>query len=378
MVKRFIIIMINLFLIISLSGCWNYRGLNEMTIVAGIAIDKKPENNNYLLSFEIVDTTMSIKERGPNSKIIESEGKTLFDAVRNAKKRVANKLYFGHTEIVIISEEIARNDDLNNIIDWFLRDNECRETICFVISQEKSARDLLSIRGLGQNIKAIEIKKIVVNDKKITSSTVCVELYNIYNILKADGKSLTLPAMHNIINDGEPANEVNGIAVFKEKKLIGFLTTEESRYFLFVLDEIKGGVLTFSSNKNTQFALEISKNKTKKSFQVKDGEIKILIKTDTTVYLNESMGYSDSLNKKQIKEMEKIAEKELKKNISSVVKKVQAEYNSDIFGFGNMIYKKNFKLWNHIKDKWEDEFMSLNVEIQSDIHIINTASIKES
>lgn len=380
MIKKIVCFLSVPLLIFPLGGCWNYRGLNEMSIVAGIAIDKSPESGNYQLSFEIVDLTVPVKEKGLGTKITESEGKTLFDAARNAKKRVANKLYFGHTQIIVISEEIARSEDFSSMIDWFLRDGECRETICIAISQEKTARDILSIEGIDQAIVANKIRKIVESDKKVTSSTLCIELYEVFNTLKAEGKSLILPVVHNVKNGGKPASEVNGIAVFKDKKLSGFLTPDESKYFLFAVDEIEGGVLTFSSTGegHDNVSLEISKSSTESSFDFKDGEVKILIKADTAVYLNEIMEYSNALDEPQIAALEDAAEAELKNNMLYVIQKVQYEYGSDIFGFGNMIYKKDLKLWNRLKDTWEEQFKSLEVEVRTNIHIVNTASIKVS
>ena len=378
--KRIACFLLISLLIFPLGGCWNYRGLDEMSIVTGMAIDKNPENGNYQLSFEIVDLTIPIKEKGPSVKIIESEGKTLFDAVRNAKKRITNKLYFGQAQLVVISEEIARNEDISGMIDWFLRDGECRETVCVAISQEKTARDILSIEGTDQAIVANEIQKIIESDEKVTSSTVCVELYKVFDTLKAEGKSLILPAVHNVMNDGEPVSEVNGTAIFKDKMLIGFLTPDESKYLLFVVDGIKGGVLTFSSTgeAHDNVTLEISKNSTECSFDFTNGKVKILLKTDTTVYLDEMMAYNNALDEQQIDTLENAAEAELKDSIMNVIQKVQSEYGSDIFGFGNMIYKKDPHLWNRLKDTWEEQFMSLEVEVQTDIHIANTASIKES
>ena len=36
------------------SGCWNYREINFLTMVAGIAVDKLPDGR-FLVTFESVD-----------------------------------------------------------------------------------------------------------------------------------------------------------------------------------------------------------------------------------------------------------------------------------------------------------------------------------
>lgn len=377
MTKKIASSLLILLLLIPLSGCWDYRGLDELTIVTGVAIDKKPEEDIYQLTYEIVDLIESIKEKGPNRKLIESEGKTIFEAVRNAKRRVSNKLYFGHSELIIICEEIARNEDLNVVLDFFTRDSECRETINVVVSQEKTARDIIASEGIGHTVITNEILEILEDDKKITSSILSVELYRLFNIMGAEGKELALPAFHIVQNDGKPTAETNGTAVFKDNKLVGFLSPEESKYFLFIVNEIEGGIFTVaSSGQRPNISFEIYNNDTNLSFEYKDEKLKIKIKTTTVVFLGEFMRQFAPLDEKELNALEETAEKELEDKIRNVVKKLQTEFGSDIFGFGNMIYKKDFRLWRQLKDNWDEHFKSLDLEVEADIRIMNTATIK--
>jgi len=377
MTKKIASSLLILLLLIPLSGCWDYRGLDELTIVTGVAIDKKPEEDIYQLTYEIVDLIESIKEKGPNRKLIESEGKTIFEAVRNAKRRVSNKLYFGHSELIIICEEIARNEDLNVVLDFFTRDSECRETINVVVSQEKTARDIIASEGIGHTVVTNEILEILEDDKKITSSILSVELYRLFNIMGAEGKELALPAFHIVQNDGKPTAETNGTAVFKDNKLVGFLSPEESKYFLFIVNEIEGGIFTVaSSGQRPNISFEIYNNDTNLSFEYKDEKLKIKIKTTTVVFLGEFMRQFAPLDEKELNALEETAEKELEDKIRNVVKKLQTEFGSDIFGFGNMIYKKDFRLWRQLKDNWDEHFKSLDLEVEADIRIMNTATIK--
>lgn len=380
MIKKRACFLFILLLSFMLTGCWNYRGLDEMTIVAGVAIDKNPENGNFLLTFEFVDISGSIKDSGPKSKLIESEGVTIFDACRNAKKRVQNKLYFGHTQLLVISQDIARNENMCEILDFFLRDGECRETMSVAISQEPTASDILAVNGLDQAIISIKAEKLMERDNAVTASTMDVELYAAYEMLRAEGRELALSALHKVVNDGEPACEVNGLAVFKGQRLAGFLSPEETKYFLFAIDSIKGGLFPFSSQEGGKkdATLEIYKSKTKRALERKNGPVSISIRTDLTAYLGEFRVLHTDLDEKKITELETTAAKELQGNINGVIKKVQSEYGADIFGFGNMIYKRDFALWNQLKDSWDSEFKSLEVEVQAEVHISSTSSQNKS
>lgn len=377
MIKKTILLLFAFGLVFA-GGCWNYRGLNEMTIVVGMAIDKSDSGEGYDLTFEAIDLTIPIKQQGFKHQLIESEGKTIFDAARNAKKRNENKLYYGHMQIVLINKDIARAEDLSAIIDFFLRDSECRETLCFAVSQEATARELLSIVGPGESLISVELQKILERDNEVTSSTLCYELYNIFNILKSEGIAVVLPVFHIAYNNGTPDVEVNGIAIYKGGRMTGSLSPEESKYFLFVMDKVNGGVLTFPAKSGgDDTSLEISHNRTSRSFSVKDGKPVITVKTDTDVFLNEYKWSTDDIDVQELASLKAEAQRTLASRIGGAIKKIQSEFGSDIFGFGEMIHKQDPALWSSLKDNWEEIFPSLEVNIECKINILNTASIKE-
>ena len=54
-----------------------------------------------------------------------------------------------------------------------------------------------------------------------------------------------------------------------------------------------------------------------------------------------------------------------------VFDKVKKEYNSDIFGFGDIFYKSNPKKYKKFKDEWHsNSFKNIDVEVKSNITIM--------
>jgi spore germination protein KC len=366
-------------LLFLLCGCWDYRGLNEIAIVAGMAIDMDPVSGDFKVAYEIVDLT-NVKSSGPKSKLVESTGKTVFDAGRNAKKRLEKRLYYGNDQILIISEAIAKSGHLKHIIDWFLRDAELRETVHVIVSREKTAAELLSVKGINDPIVSYEIEKMIMDDNTSTSSTNTILLYQVYDTLHTEGLSLALPVLHKVLNSQEMTDEINGVAVFKGESMLGYLTPEESKYFLFVINKVKGGVLTLPANEGEKddVSLEISQNSTKQSYTVEDGKLKMMIDTETRVYLDEIANEFDALDEEEVTSLEAAAGAKLKQEMEGVIKKVQTEYGSDIFGFGNTIRKKNIKLWSSVSGNWDMLFPTLQVTVNAKVTIANSAYIKDT
>ena len=102
--RKFILIVILSF---CLTGCGNYRELNDMAIATGVSIDKI--GDKYELGFLIanspkVETTS--KEGEAQTTVYTASGKTIALAASNLDYKSPKKLYFGHINVVIISEEI--------------------------------------------------------------------------------------------------------------------------------------------------------------------------------------------------------------------------------------------------------------------------------
>ena len=250
------------------------------------------------------------------------------------------------------------------------------------------------MKGLDQSNISYEIADIVSDDSQVTSSTSAIRLFNLYNILHYQGISPTLPAFHSIENmqngqgdgeeggekkqsdkKGEKTNELNGTAIFKSQKLIGYLSPDESKYFLFVTNAVKGGIFPMSipDKGADSLSLEIYKSKTNLSFKKQDDKIIIEIKVKVKSAIGEFDQNAEQLKTPNIEEIKQAASEQLKSRMEAVIRKVQTQYNSDIFGFGNLIYRKDPKLWSQLAPNWDVLFPQLKVEIQPEFEIINTA-----
>ena len=63
----------------------------------------------------------------------------------------------------------------------------------------------------------------------------------------------------------------------------------------------------------------------------------------------------------------------MKKDLETLINKVQNEYQSDIFGFGNMIYKNYPKKWEKIKNK--EYLKQIKVNIHTNLKITSAGSL---
>lgn len=380
------VIIIFLICALSFSGCWSHNELDTIDIVAGFAIDIDEESGQYMMTYEMVDTLSSGSGRGDlKIKYASSTGETIFEAVRNAKKKLSNKPYGGNMQTIVISSEIARTQGINPVLEQIMRDGEPRETLSIVISQEKTAKEVLLAREVDAQITSYAINQIIKEDSSVTSSTIYVPLYKVHSALNGSGDSLLLPAVHlveveQMDEERYLTTEINGIAVFDEDKLIDFISPEQSKYCLFILNKVSGGSFYFpyktQSGDFVNISMEIRDSKTKTAINYIDNQLVIDADISVITNLADTQGEVDLLIHDERVRLEDLARKALKQSIGNFFLSVQQEFGIDIFGFGHQLYQKNPKLWYELENDWNEIFSTAQYNINIELENLNTGVIE--
>ncbi len=358
------------------TGCWNYREIESLAIVAGTAVDKGV-NSRYKLTVEIVRITGG-RDSKPESKLITTEGNTVFDCARNAITISGKKLYWSHNKFLIISKDIAR-EGVVDLIDWFNRDAETRANIHLFVSTEKTAAEILIGEQITEPILSFELDNMLKNEDELSKAPRS-EIETFGNNMRGQGISASVATIKMKATEKGKTPGIGGTALFSGDKLVGFLNEEETKDLLFVKDEIKGGLLTQevqtkqkdSKNQKTYkfpIAYEIFKSKTKLKPKFNDNNISFDLQIETVVSLAELGGSIDLVSEAGSKELAKITEASCERQIENTIKKVQQEYGVDVFGFGKKIHEDHNKIWKKVKNNWEEYFKraKVNVSVKLDV-----------
>ncbi len=353
------------------SGCWNYREVESLAVVSGMAFDKN--GGKYSVTFEIINVTGG-RDSKTNTKLVTSEGVTIFDAVRKTIKTAGKKLYFSHAEVIIISSEVAKAGVIP-VMDWVLRDTEPRNTIHILISKERSAKEILKRQPITADILSFELNEMIKSEKSLAYA-IDTEEWQFVEDLAETGISATLPTVDLTMDDNKLTPEITGTGIFKEDRLVGLLDGEETKTMLFIKDKIKGGLLVkkeYGNNSVTGVALDIYKNKTKLKPRFSNGKFTIEINTSTDVSLNENGGRENYIDEPARTKLKTDFEAMLENNIKNLVKKTQEQYGCDIFGFGKLVKLNMPDLWKQTEHHWNELYKNVEVDVHSTINIKDSA-----
>lgn len=383
--KKLITLITIFILTISLTGCDGYEELNNLSIVTAVGFDKTEDN--YELSFLIANSPKaqtSAKEGEAKTTVYSSQGKTIAEAAKTIEQIVPKKIYLGHINVVIISEDIAKEGFLN-IADWLLRNPQTRKKFYLLQAKDEKAKNILKIISPLESFPSQSIATLIESNAESKSIATSVTYSNFISQILEEGYDPVLPSITIKGNIKKGSNEKNlettepesylvlgPLAIFKEDKLQGFSTEKES----LAINILKNDAKEINYNvtyQNQDISIETTKLNT--SVKIKDSQnIDITISGLGEIYnINNKM---DLQNYKEINKIEKAWNQQLKKDLKNIIQKVQTKYHADIFGFGNQIYKNTPKTWDKLANKWRSTyFPNLNINIKTKLKIENTGSL---
>ncbi|WP_144547884.1 Ger(x)C family spore germination protein [Bacillus sp. X1(2014)] len=374
-IRKLLLGVINVFL---LTGCWNRIEVNDIAIVTAIGLDLV-EDNMIRLTLQVAIPTKLGPTGGSSGGgkdhstfVISEKGVTVSEAYRNLQMKLSRRVFFSQSRVLLISESLARKG-IFNIIDFYTRFHQPRMNSFIMFTEGAASEVIKNIPNL-ESVSAEETKELA-------KLSVGLKVYvrDFLNMLLTDGLEPYAPQYKLTSVEVDTENEsgkiqaINGAAVFKKDKLIGWMDETETRGILWLRNEIEGGVITITVPKEKgggNISFDIIRSKTQILPHHEHGQMKITVNVASEMSAIENTSKLVLFNPKVIEEIQKNIEKEIKGRIQLVVNTAQKDFQSDIFGFGQAVYREYPKAWNTFyKKNWNHEFSQVEVNINSKVYV---------
>ena len=383
--KKLILIITTLIISVTLTGCGGYEELNNLSIVTAVAFDKT--DDEYELSFLIANSPKaqtSAKEGEAKTTVYTGKGKTIAEASKDIEQIVPKQVYLGHINVVVISEDIAK-DGFLKIADWLLRNPQTRKKFYLLQAKDEKAKNILKIVSPLESFPSQSIATLIESNSETKSIATSITYSNFISQILEKGYDPVLPSITINGSVKEGSNEKNlettepesylvlgPLAIYKGDKLKGFSTEEES----WAINVLKGDSKEINYNvkyQNENISIETSSLKSNIKI-IDEKNIEITISGVGDIYnINNKIDIQDY---KEINKIEKVWSSSLKKDLTKVIKKVQNKWQADIFGFGNLIYKNNPNTWKKLEKNWNSKyFPNLNIKVKTNLKIDATGSL---
>ncbi|MBY9082294.1 Ger(x)C family spore germination protein [Paenibacillus sp. HN-1] len=386
--KRIAALVAAVCLILPTAGCWDSVELNRRAIVSGVAVDRGPAPEQaYVLTFQVIvaDEISGKNTRGnPPVVLYTGTGRSMFEALSNASRKVSRFLSLAHIRVIVISEEWARNG-INNILDVLERDNESRLTTNIFVSKKQSAKDILSVLTVFGRIPSMDLVGKLETTSRTFGYNFIKEVDDVVRDIQIAGGGGLINGVHvtGALEEGQSLDNLkrvnphailnlSGLAAFKGDRLIAWLDGSEARGSALLLNKVKQTPAFVRSPEYGMISFDIYNNKVKlETTSTESGHPAFTVRILQQASIKEIANGPDLTNPNTLVKIEKLVEQFTQNQVASAVSRAK-ELKSDYLGFGAAYERSNPKGWKKIKGSWDTVFSGCEVKIKIDAVIRHT------
>ncbi|WP_172463557.1 Ger(x)C family spore germination protein [Priestia endophytica] len=386
-IRAFMIILCCFFL----SGCWSSKEMSDLAFVTAVGISKDKDENKYKVSLQVVNPGsvaggQQASVQDAPVTIMSSTAFNPFEASRHVTSKMSRNLYYAHTNLIVIDEELARTKGLYELFDFIERSDQLRETATIVIAKGTSAENVIKNLTPIDRIPAVYVNKMLKNAEDNGGQNIKVTVDEVLQKITSQGRepiingisiqgSAEEGSMQESIQGSDPKGklEASGIAIFREGKLIDWVKGYNVHGILWTTNKVKDIVDSIDwENHKKAIALQTIRAKSKLDVKWKHGRPIILINIETEGNINGVNVSVDLRDPQVIQKIESLWEKQIEQEVMKTVKRAKKD-KSDIFGFGRTIYEHSPKKWKELKDDWNVKgFTEVDVDVNVNAFIRRT------
>jgi Ger(x)C family germination protein len=377
-----------LLLSMMLCGCWDQREINDMGLVVGVAFDYADINGKAGVEITVQVANPAVMAAGQGSGsggggagesgagpfwTASETGETVRSTISKFDYRIPKQLFLGHERVNIIGEKAARSG-LTLFFDRLMRSRESRESKFIAVSKGDASRILEQESSIFQST-ALALSDIF-RDKDGRQGILAVNLADFMYRLSTGITSPVLPVVEVIPQTSVTTREskagvtntvaVTGLAAFDpEARLAGYFDERESMGLLWVINRARNRVLTFNHIREgiaDPISLRLVKAKSKVVVSIGDDGLPVFeIKTNAEFDLLEYFGSRQGLADVDfINELEIMAGSQMDIEIEAAIKRSQ-QLNTDVFGFGEEVKRKQRREWPQYKGRWREIYPLVSI-----------------
>lgn len=368
-----------------LSGCYNYRELNDLGITTAVSIDYK-DNNFYVIAEVINPIKQQDASSSNNSPFVNynSSSSSLQDAFRKVVLESPRQLYAAQLEIIVLSEEVV-NNHLEEVLEYFARDPEARTEIKMIVAKTEDSTKAITLQTLLTSLSSSNIIKSLDLQSKVLGMSYPVTLNELLNMYIDPYLEVVLPSMtlygnyeigdekENITTSSPKAIvKIDGSTITKDNKILGYLDLEESKILNLINGKLKETIIKMNYY-DGYIIFEPNRIKVSRELDIKNNIIKINISGYSKT--KEIQSNINVKNPKEVEKLNKALNMELEKKVTDTFNSIREKYDTDVFGFQELYYRTNYKYFKENCTNWyEDIYPKIKLEVKANVRLYEKGS----
>lgn len=287
--------------------------------------------------------------------------------------RVARQPYYEHLQVIIIGEDLAR-EGIDHALDLFYRDHESRRKIKLVIAKD-TAKRALQLKPKLMPVSGQYIAKLTEEGESKTARLPNTTSIGQFSSNYHSGSNSILPSITTHTNEVKMA----GGAIVKGEKLVGWLTDQDVKTLRWINGSFSAGDEVIMKNPEGETpgftTMEVKAVRSTVHPEIRDGKpvFSVFIRGEGNLAED---GLMHKPTGEKIKAREQLMNKSLKAKTEELIRKMQTQYRTDIFGFGEELRRHRYAYWKAHEKDWDRLFQNAEVRVEVQTYIRRIGQFK--
>lgn len=366
-----------------LSGCWDRLEIEDRAVILGLAIDPMQKDEvesvtgpsavgsvpGYKITAQVaIPGRISLGpgegSAGGSSErpvwVLTATGKTFDDAMNILQKDLADRIFLGHLGVIIINQKLGQEQGIKDLQDYLRRNAEVRRLAWMVISEGEAKQTMEAAPKL-ERVPTLYLSGTL--DHAVQLGKIPNEfLGKFWSDEDSLGEEPVLPLIS--VKDSERIS-LEGLALFKEYRLVGTANPLETMAYMQLTNQRKGGyalaVPMQDGNETKSVSLRATNRSTRIRLHPVNGQPNFSTYTRIEINIEESTSREPLQN--QIPTLEHRASTAVMQKQEEFLLKLKA-LRTDSIGFGERVRGEDNGFWRqnvHSKSDWDKCFAQMPI-----------------
>ncbi|HYG56571.1 MAG TPA: Ger(x)C family spore germination protein [Symbiobacteriaceae bacterium] len=377
-----------------LSGCWDKLDIEDQLFPVAIGLDKG-ERRRFRMVVRVPIAAQigagilggSTGTHAETSEFLSVEADSVAQGMLMLNTSAARRITMRHLRSIIVGEELAR-EGIHVLMAELSRNPELRETAAFLVARGSAVRVLSEAKPTGEVNPGKIAEGVLLVERALhmappirlhhmlaRQTPIGVDAYAAMIGLNRQIMEGELPETEgsayagDIDRMGKNPMEVAGTAIFRQERLAGFLTVDETQAFLALRGEMGKAYITIPDFRDPSRTLLIrfqQENKPKYQASLTESGPRV---TGRLIFEGEVLsGDIDFRDIRVRRKLEAAADTFINDALAGVLKKLEA-WEADPIGFG-LLFRSRFPTWaDWERFSWPDQIKRLKATVTGEMRI---------
>ncbi|CAI6081710.1 Ger(x)C family spore germination protein [Cohnella sp. JJ-181] len=365
-------------LALPVSGCWSKLELNDRSFITSAYVDVGERPGEVTLTIgsplpnRLISTGGGTDSSGNEGQAFTSDTQsaaTIPEALAEIQKDLTRKLTWGQIRAVIVSEEYASQNGLQEVLEWISRNPSFPLRTYFFVS-EGQARKIMELTPVYERSPSEVLRKF--GNRRFIPPVTVKDLA----VVSAAGVGIAVPVLRTgkkplVSEKGKESNWVgiSGGAMIQDMRMKGRLEMRESKVVGWTKGRINEPMYDLLSETG-KFHFRLNHLKAKISPSIlSHGDIVCRVQLRAEATLEYAMSDEDISRSAELHKLEREMNASIVSDLKSALDKSQS-IGADILALGRQLEWRYPRQWARMKDKWPQAYGDeVRFKVQANVRV---------